>query len=143
MRVACPARVSTGYITPGAVLFFFPGCGTTSTCCTSELSMSGGADIYLFSGMQFGRILLYEPGPEQSPPPNTCPNTVAGHGVTSMLGIFYLPAATITITGGSGYLATIAGGLIAWTATINGNGSVSIVGDPSLMTWPPSVHLTQ
>jgi hypothetical protein len=105
--------------------------------------MSGGADTYLYSGQQFARILFYEPGPEQSPPPNTCSNTVAGHGVTSMLGIFYMPAASITITGSSGYMATIAGGVIAWTATINGNGSVSIVGDPSLLTFPPSVHLTQ
>jgi len=141
--VACATTLNSSYITPGAVLFFLPGCGTTSSCCSSAISMSGGADIYLYSGQQFARILLYEPGPEQSPPPNTCSNSVAGHGVTSMLGIFYLPAASITITGSSGYLATIAGGVIAWTATINGNGSVSIVGDPSLMTWPPSVHLTQ
>jgi Flp pilus assembly protein TadG len=141
MRVACTTGISTGYITPGAVIFYFPGCSAPS-CCPA-LSMSGGGDTYLFSGMQYRRILLYAPGPQQQPPPNTCAHTVAGHGVTSMLGIFYLPAADITITGGSGYLATIAGGLVAWTATINGNGSVSIVGDPSLMTWPPSVHLTQ
>jgi hypothetical protein len=105
--------------------------------------MQGSGDVYLFSGQQFGRILLYEPGPEQTPPPNTCSNSVAGHGVTSFLGIFYLPAAAITITGSSGYVASIAGGLIAYTATINGNGSVSIVGDPSLRTWPPGVYLTQ
>jgi Flp pilus assembly protein TadG len=141
--VACPTTVNSSYITPGAVLLFLPGCGTTSSCCSSAISMSGGADIYLYSGQQFARILVYEPGPEQSPPPNTCANTIAGHGVTSLLGIFYLPAASVTITGSSGYMATIAGGVIAWTATINGNGSVSIVGDPSLLTWPPSVHLTQ
>jgi len=75
--------------------------------------MSGGADVYLYSGQQFARILVYEPGPEQSPPPNTCANTIAGHGVTSLLGIFYLPAASVTITGSSGYMATIAGGVIA------------------------------
>jgi len=141
--VACPATVNSSYVTPGAVMFFLPGCGTITSCCSSAISMSGGGDIYLYSGHQFARILIYEPGPEQSPPPNTCSNSVAGHGVTSMLGIFYLPAASVTITGSSGYMATIAGGVIAWTATINGNGSVSIVGDPSLMTWPPSVHLTQ
>jgi Flp pilus assembly protein TadG len=141
--VACPTTVNSSYITPGAVVLFLPGCGTTSSCCSSAISMSGGADTYLYSGQQFARILFYEPGPEQSPPPNTCSNTVAGHGVTSMLGIFYMPAASITITGSSGYMATIAGGVIAWTATINGNGSVSIVGDPSLLTFPPSVHLTQ
>jgi Flp pilus assembly protein TadG len=141
--VACPTTVNSSYVTPGAVVMFLPGCGTTSSCCSSAISMSGGADTYLYSGQQFARILFYEPGPEQSPPPNTCSNTVAGHGVTSMLGIFYMPAASITITGSSGYMATIAGGVIAWTATINGNGSVSIVGDPSLLTFPPSVHLTQ
>ena len=105
--------------------------------------MSGGGDTYLFSGQQYGHILLYEPGPQQSPPPNTCANSIGGHGVTSLLGIFYMPAADVTITGSSGYLSSIAGGLIAWTATINGNGSVSIVGDPSLGTWPSAVHLTQ
>jgi len=139
-RVACPPVVTPGYITPGAVVLFVPGGGS---CNPGALSMSGGADVYLFSGQQYHHILLYEPGPEQDPPPNTCSNSIAGHGVTSLLGIFYMPAAGVTITGSSGYLSTIAGGVIAWTATINGNGSVSIVGDPSLGTWPPAVHLTQ
>jgi Flp pilus assembly protein TadG len=139
-RVACPPVVTPGYITPGAVVLFIPGGGA---CNPGALSMSGGGDGYLFSGQQYHHILLYEPGPEQDPPPNTCSNSIAGHGVTSLLGIFYLPAASVTITGSSGYLSTIAGGVIAWSATINGNGSVSIVGDPSLGTWPPAVHLTQ
>ncbi len=139
-RVACPPRVSVGYITPGAVVLFIPGGGS---CNPGALSMSGGSDVYLYSGQQYGHILLYEPGPEQAPPANTCSNSIAGHGVTSLLGIFYMPAASVTITGSSGYLSTIAGGVIAWTATINGNGSVSITGDPNLGTWPPAVHLTQ
>jgi Flp pilus assembly protein TadG len=139
-RVACPPVVTSGYITPGAVVLFIPGAGS---CNPGGLSMSGGGDVYLFTGQQYHHILLYEPGPEQDPPPNTCSNSIAGHGVTSLLGIFYLPAAGVTITGSSGYLSTIAGGVIAWQATINGNGSVSIVGDPSLGTWPPAVHLTQ
>ena len=139
-RVACPPSISPGYITPGAVVFFVPGGGS---CNPGALNMNGGGDIYLFSGQQYGHILLYEPGPEQTPPPNTCSNSIAGHGVTSLLGIFYMPAADVTITGSSGYLSTIAGGVIAWTVTINGNGSVSITGDPNLGTWPPAVHLTQ
>jgi hypothetical protein len=139
-RVACPPMVSPSYVTPGAVVLFIPGGGS---CNPGALSMNGGTDVYLFSGQQYGHILLFEPGPEQSPLPNTCANSIAGHGVTSLLGIFYLPAAGITITGSSGYLSTIAGGVIAWTATINGNGSVSITGDPNLGTWPPAVHLTQ
>jgi len=139
-RVACPATVTAGYITPGAIVFAIPGGGS---CTPGALSMSGGGDVYIFSGQQYRHLLLYEPGPEQAPPPNTCANSVAGHGVTSLLGIFYMPAASVTITGSSGYLSTIAGGVICWTATINGNGSVSIVGDPSLGTWPPAVHLTQ
>jgi Flp pilus assembly protein TadG len=139
-RVACPPKVAAGNITPGAVAFFIPGGGS---CNPGALNMNGSGDTYLFSGQQYGHILLYEPGPEQAPPPNTCANSIGGHGVTSLLGIFYLPAADITITGSSGYLSSIAGGVIAWTATINGNGSVSIVGDPSLGTWPSAVHLTQ
>jgi Flp pilus assembly protein TadG len=139
-RVACRPRVTAGYITPGAIVLFIPGGGS---CNPGALSMNGGGDVYLFSGEQYGHILLYEPGPEQFPPPNTCSNSIGGHGVTSLLGIFYLPAATVTITGSSGYLSTISGGVICWSATINGNGSVSITGDPSLGTWPSAVHLTQ
>jgi Flp pilus assembly protein TadG len=139
-RVACPPTVTTGFITPGAIALAIPGGGS---CNPGALSMNGGGDTYLFSGQQYGHLLLYEPGPEQTPPPNTCSNSLAGHGVTSLLGIFYLPAATITIAGSSGYLSTIAGGVICWSATINGNGSVSITGDPSLGTWPSAVHLTQ
>jgi Flp pilus assembly protein TadG len=132
--VACPAPV-----TPGAVIFFIPGGGNTSTC----LNLQGGGDIYVFSGYQYKRILLYEPGPEQQPPPNSCLNNVAGSGITSLIGIFYIPAAGVTIIGNSSYLATIAGGVIAWTATVKGNGGVSISADPTLRTWPPSVTLTQ
>ena len=132
--VACP-----GSVTPGAVTFFIPGGGDTSTC----LNLQGGGDVYLYSGYQFQRILLYEPGPQQPAPPNTCLNNVAGHGITSLIGIFYDPAASVTIVGNSSYLATIAGGVIAWTASIKGNGGVSISADASLRTWPPSVTLTQ
>src|SRR5205823_4715343 len=131
--VACP-----GAWTPGAVLFYLPG-GASAPC----LNLQGGGDIYLFSGYQYQRVLLYEPGAEQMPPANTCPNKVAGNGLTSLIGIFYVPAADITITGNSSYLATIAGGVISWTATVKGNGGVSISVDPSLRTWPSAVRLTQ
>jgi Flp pilus assembly protein TadG len=132
--VACPST-----FTPGAVTFLIPGGGSNSVC----LNLQGGGDIYSYSGTQFHRILLYEPGPEQQPPANTCSNNVNGHGLTSLLGVFYLPAAGITITGNSGYFATIAGGVISYTAVIKGNGSVSITADPTLRTWPSAVHLTQ
>ena len=65
--VACPAPV-----TPGAVLWFIPGGGNIQTC----LNLQGGGDIYIYSGHQYQRILLYEPGPEQQPPANTCSNNV-------------------------------------------------------------------
>jgi len=133
-NVACP-----GAVTPGAVVFFIPGPGTNTVC----LNLQGGGDIYVFSGFQYQRILVYEPGPEQQPPANTCPNNVAGHGLTSLIGIYYAPAADVAITGNSQYLATIAGGVISYTATIRGNGGVSISVDPSLRTWPSAVRLTQ
>jgi hypothetical protein len=133
--VACPG----GEVTPGAVAWFIPGGGNNQTC----LNLQGGGDIYVFSGYQYLRILLYEPGPEQQPPANTCSNNVAGSGITSLIGIFYVPAANVTIVGNSSYLATIAGGVIAWTASVKGNGGVSISADPTLRTWPPSVNLTQ
>ena len=124
--------------TVGAVVFFIPA-GNTSTC----LNLQGGGDIYVYSGYQYQRILVFEPGPEQPPPANTCLNNVAGHGITSLIGIFYIPAASVTIIGSSNYLATIAGGVIAWTATVKGNGGVSIMADPTLRTWPSAVRLTQ
>jgi len=133
-NVACPSAW-----TVGAVQFFIPGGGNNSTC----LNLQGGGDIYVYSGYQYQRILIYEPGPEQPPPANTCLNNVAGHGITSLIGIFYVPAASVTIIGSSSYLATIAGGVIAWAATVKGNGGVSIMADPTLRTWPSAVHLTQ
>jgi len=131
--VSCPGTYS-----PGAVLFYIPG-GSSTTC----LTLNGGGDIYMYSGRQFARILLFEPGPLQSSTPNTCQNKVNGHGLTSLIGIFYVPAADTTITGNSGYMATIAGGVITWTATINGAGNVAITADPTLPSWPSAVHLTQ
>ena len=133
-NVACP-----GSVTPGAVLFHIPGPGSNTIC----LSLQGGGDIYVFSGYQYGRILLFEPGPEQPPPANTCSNNVAGAGLTSLIGIVYVPAASVTITGTSSYLATIAGGVISYTATVRGNGGVSISVDPTLRAWPSAVRLTQ
>jgi len=132
-NVACPSAW-----TPGAVVLFIPG-GNNQTC----LNLQGGGDIYVYSGYQFGRVLLFEPGPEQPPPANTCLNNVAGHGITSLIGIFYVPAASVTIIGSSNFLATIAGGIICWTATVKGNGGVSISADPNLRTWPSAVRLIQ
>ena len=132
--IACPSAW-----TAGAVQLFIPGGGNNSTC----LNMQGGGDVFLYSGYQYQRILLFEPGPEQPAPANTCLNNVAGHGLTSLIGIFYVPAASVTIIGSSSYLATIAGGVIAWTATVKGNGGVSIMADPTLRTWPSAVRLTQ
>ena len=131
---ACPTAFN-----PGAVVLFVPGPGSNQQC----LNLQGGGDIYLFSGYQFGRVLIYEPGPEQTPPPNTCPNNIAGHGLTSLIGILYTPAANDTIIGNHSYLATIAGGVISWTVSIQGNGGVSITADPTLRTIPSIVRLTQ
>ena len=134
IAAACP----TGW-TVGAVMFFIPGGGSTSVC----LNLQGGGDIVVYSGYQFSRVLLFEPGPQQPAPPNTCTNNVAGHGITSLIGILYVPAADVTIIGSSSYLATIAGGVISWTATIKGNGGVSIMADPTLRTFPSAVRLIQ
>ncbi|TMC00454.1 MAG: hypothetical protein E6J40_02050 [Chloroflexi bacterium] len=129
--VACP-----GALTPGAVVIYIPNGGC--------IDQHGSGDMYLFSGYQYQRVVLYEPGPEQSSQPNTCAgNKVNGAGFTSLIGIFYMPAASVTINGNSAYQATIAGGVIAWTASIIGTGNVAITADPTLRTWPPSVHLTQ
>ncbi|HET9781288.1 MAG TPA: pilus assembly protein TadG-related protein [Candidatus Dormibacteraeota bacterium] len=132
--VACP-----GAWTPGAIEIFIPGPGSNQQC----LNLQGGGDMYVYSGYQLQRVLFFEPGPEQSGSPNNCPNKVAGHGLTSLIGIFYIPAANVTIIGNSSYLATIAGGVVAWTASVQGNGGVSITADPSLRAFPSTVRLTQ
>jgi Flp pilus assembly protein TadG len=122
--------------TPGAAVFFIPSGGC--------LDLHGKGDIYIFSGYQLQRVVLYEPGPEQSAQPNTCAsNIVNGNGFTSLIGIFYMPAAGVTINGNSAYQATIAGGVISWTASVIGTGNVAITADPTLRKWPPSVNLTQ
>jgi len=122
--------------TPGAAVFFIPSGGC--------LDLHGKGDIYIFSGYQLQRVVLYEPGPEQSAQPNACTtNIVNGNGFTSLIGIFYMPAASVTINGNSAYQATIAGGVISWTASVIGTGNVAITADPTLRKWPPSVSLTQ
>jgi hypothetical protein len=129
--VSCPTAW-----TPGAVTFYIPSTGCVDT-------HGGGADMYLFSGYQYSRVLLFEPGPEQVGSPNTCSNRINGNGFTSLIGVIYAPAAAVTINGSSTYEATIEGGVIAWTATITGNGGVAITADPSLRPWPSAVRLTQ
>jgi hypothetical protein len=134
-NAACPTAW-----TPGAIVFLIPGNSGTSPC----LDLHGGGDIYVFSGYQFGRVVLFMPGPEQSSVPNTCAtNKVNGHGFTSLIGIFYMPAASVTVNGNSAYHATIAGGVIAWTAAVIGSGNVAIIADPTLRAWPSTVRLTQ
>lgn len=133
-NAACPA----GW-TPGAVVFLIPG-ATASPC----LVLHGRGDIYIFSGYQLSRVVLFEPGPEQSSQPNNCNgNIVNGNGFTSLIGIFYMPAASVSINGNSAYQATIAGGVIAWTASVIGTGTVAITADPTLRSWPSSVRLVQ
>ena len=127
---ACPAAW-----TPGAIVLYFPSGGC--------LDLHGGADSYVFSGYQYNRNLIFEPGPEQSSTPNTCSNTINGHGFTSLIGIVYAPAAGVQINGSNSYQATIAGGVIAWTATITGNGAVAIIADPTLRAFPSAVRLIQ
>ncbi|HEX2681017.1 MAG TPA: hypothetical protein VHQ03_06965, partial [Candidatus Dormibacteraeota bacterium] len=132
---SCP-----GGWTPGAVTFVIPGAASSSPC----LDLHGKGDIYIFSGAQFSHVVFMEPGPEQSPTPNTCAtNYVNGNGFTSLIGIMYMPAAGVTINGNSAYQATIAGGLIAWTVAVIGSGKVAITADPNLRAFPPAVRLIQ
>src|SRR6266581_3242366 len=130
-NASCP-----GTWTPGAIVLFIPSGGC--------IDLHGKGDIYVFSGFQYNRVMLFEPGPLQSSQPNTCTgNNVNGNGYTSLIGIFYMPAAGVTINGNSAYQATIAGGVIAWTASIIGTGNVAILADPTLRKWPSTVRLTQ
>ena len=99
--VTCP-----GAVTPGAVEFYYPA----GACSNS----TNGGDTYVFSGVQYNWISVYEPAS------NTCANTLGASGNSAYIGAFYAPSASVGIS--SPYIAEAAGagGILADTVSFSG-----------------------
>jgi hypothetical protein len=112
-------------ITPGAVQFYFPN----GSCMTQNAQ---GA-TYVFSGIQYNWIVIY------SPPANTCANKLNGGASTQYIGTIYTPGAGWTINGGN--RSPLAGQVICYTATVQGNAAVGIDYNPNYAPAPPAARL--
>jgi hypothetical protein len=123
---SCPAP-----ITPGAVVFYFP----SGSC----LNATNGGDNYVFSGYQYNWVAVYEPG-ALSPPLNNCANYLGGNGNSAFIGLFYAPAASLTVGSPYAFESSGTGGLIADTFTFN-NGMPKIVYDANYAPGPPATRL--
>jgi hypothetical protein len=123
---ACP-----GPITPGAVVFYLP----SGSC----LNNTNNGDTYVFSGYQYNWVSVYEPG-ALSPPQNSCSNYLGANTNSAFIGLFYAPAASITVTSQYTFESSGTGGLIADTFTFNNN-MPRIVYDPSYAPGPPATRL--
>ena len=112
-------------ITPGAVQFYFP----SGSCMTQNAQ---GA-TYVFSGIQYNWIIIYMPAS------NTCANTLNGGASTQYIGTIYTPGATWTINGGN--RSPLAGQVICYSATVQGNAAVGIDYNPNYAPAPPAARL--
>jgi Flp pilus assembly protein TadG len=124
--VSCP-----GPITPGAVEFYVPAGGCMST--------SNVSDTYVFSGYQYNWVSVYEPG-ALSPPANSCANSLGANANSAYVGLFYSPAASITVR--SSHVMDVAGtgGLIADRFTFNGS-MPTITYSSGYAPGPPATRL--
>jgi hypothetical protein len=123
---ACPSS-----ITPGAVVFYFP----SGSC----LNATNSGDTYVFSGYQYNWVSIYEPG-ALSPPLNNCANYLGGNTNSALIGLFYAPAASITIGSPFAFESSGMGGLIADNLTFNGS-LPRVVYDPNYAPGPPATRL--
>lgn len=125
--VTCPDAV-----TPGAVALYFPAGGC--------MLLGNGGDTYVFSGYQYDWMGVFEPGPA-SPPANVCANTLGAAGNTALVGLVYVPSASVSVTSPYTFEASGVGGVIA--ASISFTGSLpSVVFSPAYAPVPPPGRLT-
>jgi hypothetical protein len=120
-----------GPITPGAVVYYLP----SGSC----LNTTNSGDNYVFSGYQYNWVSIYEPG-ALSPPLNNCTNYLGANGNSAFIGLFYAPAASITVASPYTFESPGTGGLIADTFTFN-NSLPKIVYDPKYAPGPPATRL--
>jgi hypothetical protein len=123
---ACPAS-----ITPGAVVFYLPN----GSC----LNNTSSGDTFVFSGYQYNWVVVYEPG-TLNPPANTCSNFIGALENSAFIGLVYVPSASLSVSGGSGFNSRGMGGLIADTISFSGS-LPSIVYGSSYAPGPPATRL--
>jgi hypothetical protein len=124
--VSCP-----GPVTGGAVEFYLP----SGACVTTNNS----GDTYVFSGYQYNWVSVFEPG-TMSPPANTCANSLGASDNSAYVGLFYAPAASITVRSATISEVAGTGGFIADTFTFNGSMPI-ITYNPGYAPGPPATRL--
>ncbi len=123
------APCAAAQVTPGAVQFYFSGNGD----CINE---NGNGNTFVFSGYQYDWIVIYEPTSN-----NSCGNQMNGGSSTQYIGSVYTPTSSWTINGGN--RAPLAGQVIAYSATLNGNSTIGINFNPAYAPAPPAARLVQ
>lgn len=136
--VTSPSCIAS-QITPGAVQFYFPGVND----CLNE---NGQGATWVFSGVQYDWIVLYQSQFNTATTPPTallssCGNSLNGGSNESYIGTTYTPRSGWTINGGA--QAPLSGQVIAYTATLNGNGTIGINFNPAYSPAPPAARLVQ
>ncbi len=116
-------------VTPGAVQFYFPNNGD----CLNE---NGNGATFVFSGYQYSWISIYQPKTNTS-----CGNSLNGGSATEYIGTVYTPGAGWSINGGN--RAPLSGQVIAYTASLNGNGTIGVNFNPNYAPPPPAARLVQ
>jgi hypothetical protein len=96
-----------GAVTPGAVALNLPG----SSC----MSTSSSSDTYVFSGYQFNWVVFYEGAG------NACANVLGGDRNTALIGLAYMPGASINFASDDTFDSPATGGVIAGTISFTGN----------------------
>jgi len=97
----------------------------------------------VFSGEQYNWIIIYEASSLPGSPPGTyCSGTgkkVDGNSYTQYIGTIYSPTSSWDIQGAN--TAPLAGQVIAWSATVTGNGNAGILFNPNYSPAPPAARL--
>ncbi|HEV2476149.1 MAG TPA: Tad domain-containing protein [Candidatus Dormibacteraeota bacterium] len=130
------APCSSAKVTPGAVQFYFP----VGNNCVDQ---NGNGSTHVFSGEQYNWIVIYEASSLPGTPAGTyCSGTgqkLNGSSYTQYIGTIYSPTSGWDILGAN--TAPLAGQVIAWTATVTGNGNAGILFNPNYSPAPPAARL--
>jgi hypothetical protein len=130
------APCSSAKITPGAVQFYLPA----GNNCVDQ---NGNGSTHVFSGEQYNWIIIYEASSLPGSPAGTyCSGTgqkLDGNSYTQYIGTIYSPTSSWDIQGAN--TAPLAGQVIAWSATVTGNGNAGILFNPNYSPAPPAARL--
>jgi hypothetical protein len=75
---------------------------------------NNGGDTYVFSGVQYNWVSLYEPAA------NTCANTLGANDNSAYIGAFYAPGASVAISSPVVEEAAGTGGILAASLSFSG-----------------------